>query len=177
MRHQRATGALGGVALVLAAALVGCGPQTATDPSSSASPSPSRSATSLPSPTDDAARVLIDCVGTDGLVLGTFTRLEEAWASTNYVRIDHCTASAATDEPIVLTSIEESIAETAAVDLPDAEPVELFLLTLATCVRVSPTSTQGLTTLPLSLLRATLELCPEAPHAGLVEDELEARGL
>ncbi len=157
--------------LGLAVTLVGCAPEAGTDVSPSAT---SPSATPVPSPSDEV-RFLIECVGLDGSVIGPFTRLEEAWASTNYVRIDHCTASGATSQPIELTPEEASIAETASADLPDEDPVDLYLLTLATCVRVAPTSTQPLSTMPTSLLRATLELCPDAPHSGLVQDELEAR--
>ena len=113
--------------------------------------------------------------GPEGIVIGPFTGLEEAWASTNYVRIDHCVASSGTDQPVELTAEEESIAGTAAEDLPDDDPVDLYLWTLATCVRVTPASVDGLSTLPTSLLRAAMELCPEAPHAGLMEDELAAR--
>ena len=51
----------------------------------------------------DEPRFLIECVGPDGSVIGPFTRLEEAWASTNYVRIDHCAASSATSQPVELT--------------------------------------------------------------------------
>jgi hypothetical protein len=158
---------LAGLAVVLSATLVGCAPTPA--------PAASPSGTASPSAAEDAPRFIIECVGLDGSAIGPFTRLEEAWASTNYVRIDHCSASAAPDRPVELTPQEQNVAETAAADVPDEDPVELFLWTLATCVRVAPTSEQGLSTLPVSLLRATLELCPEAPHAGLVEDELEAR--
>lgn len=154
--------------VILAGVLAGCTPQRETDASPSASP--------IPTPTVDEARFLIECVAEDGSAMGTFTRLEEAWASTNYLRIDHCSASGGTDEPLELTPAEQRIAETAAVDLPDEDFVDLFLWTLATCVRVAPASAQGLPTLPTSLLRAALELCPAAPHAGLMSDELEARG-
>lgn len=186
--------------LTLAAALtmnlVGCvpAPNPGDSPSATASPSPtpdgSQSATDSPPtasddsasttesspPTADGPRFLIECVGPEGTAIGPFTGLEEAWASTNYVRIDHCVASSGTGEPIELTAEEDSIASTAAADLPDDDPADLYLWTLATCVRVAPTSEEGLATLPTSLLRATLELCPEAPHAGLVEAELQARG-
>jgi len=167
LRLNRARSALA-AGVVLAGVLVGCTPPAATDPSPSAS--------AIPTATQEDARFLIGCVAEDGSTIGTFTRLEEAWASTNYLRIDHCEASAATDGPLELTPAEERIAETAAADLPDEDPVNLFLWTLATCVRVAPSSAQGLPTLPPSLLRAALELCPDAPHAGLMTDELEARG-
>lgn len=158
---------IAGLTLVLSAALVACSPEMTSETPPSA--------TARPSPAEDGSRFLIECVGPEGTAIGPFTGLEEAWASTNYVRIDHCSAISATDQPVELTPGEESIARTAAPDVPDEDPVDLYLWTLATCVRVSPTSSEGLSTLPTSLLRATLELCPQAPHAGLVEDELRVR--
>lgn len=119
-------------------------------------------------------RFLITCVAPDGAEIATFTRLEEAWASTNYLRIDHCDALT-TRDGVELTVEERDVAKTASVDLPDEDPLELFLQTLATCVRVS-TGPDGMTALPTSLIRATLELCPEAPQAGLLDAELSSRG-
>ena len=170
MSRRRPAPAIAGLALLLTIVLVGCAPQ-----STSGSPTPTQTQAPSPSATAEGPRFLIECVGLDGNPIGTFTRLEEAWASTNYVRIDHCTATSATAEPVELTAEEESIARTAASDLPDEDAVDLFLWTLATCVRVAPESAEGLSTLPTSLLNAALELCPEAPHAGLIEDELGTR--
>ena len=136
------TSAFAGLALVLIASLAGCVPAATPDASRSgtASPSPtpdgsqsatdsppstadgSQSATDSPPPTADGPRFLIECVGPEGIVIGPFTGLEEAWASTNYVRIDHCVASSGTDQPVELTAEEESIASTAAEDLPDDDP-------------------------------------------------------
>ena len=127
-------------------------------------------------PTADGPRFLIECVGPEGAVIGPFTGLEEAWASTNYVRIDHCVASSGRTEPVELTAEEESIAGTAAADLPDEDPVDLYLWTLATCVRVAPTSVDG------PLHAAHLPSCTRRWNSarkhrtpGLMEDELEAR--
>lgn len=53
--------------------------------------------------------------------------------------------------------------------------VELFRQALPTCVRVAPTGERGLTALPASLLRATSQLCPAAPYAGLIDTDLQAR--
>lgn len=160
---------------LIAAVLVGC----AVQPGAGVSPtSPVTSSTGGPSSpsVSDVPRFRLECLGIDGRALGPFTRLEEAWASPNYVRIDNCTASARVPGSVELTSDEESVAEIAAADLPDKDPVDLFLWTLATCVRVTPTSTESLAGLPTSLLQAALELCPEAPHIGLMEAELDTRG-
>jgi hypothetical protein len=159
--------------IALSAAIAGCAPLAGPDTSASATPSPSPSAST--SASADGPRYVIECVDPDGGEVGAFTRLEEAWASTNYLRIDHCAAMSATGSALELTAEEEAIARTAAADLPDEDPADLFLMTLATCVRVTATSAEPLAALPTSLLQAALELCPEAPHAGLMEDELQTR--
>ena len=123
---------------------------------------------------DQGPRFSIECVYPDGSAVGTFSRLEEAWASTNYLRIDHCDAHATSDD-VELTSEEAAIAEVAAKDLPDEAPLDLYLRTLAACVRIAPDAAAGIDTYPTSLLEAALQLCPEAPHAGLIETELSER--
>lgn len=158
-----------GLALLLIAGLAGCATSSGTD--ASASPS----SISTPSASDVTSHALIDCVTSDGSTAGPFTRLEEAWASTNYVRIDSCTAAVESGADVALTPEEARVAETAAADLPDEDRVQLFLRTLASCVRIPATGDEGLTGLPASLLRATVELCPDAPQAGLIGAELEAR--
>ncbi|GAA1819182.1 hypothetical protein [Agromyces neolithicus] len=156
-------------AMTLALTLVGCTTQSGEGVMST---TPTAAA-----PTDrDEPRFLIDCVD-DGLgEVVTFARLEEAWASTDYLRLHACTAYPATGEPIELTPPEELVAETAAADLPGEDLVSLFALALATCVRVTPDSEPGIADVPTSILRAALELCPEAPHAGLLDAELQTRG-
>jgi hypothetical protein len=161
--------------LALSAAVAGCAPLAGPDTSASATPTPSATATASASASADGPRYVIECVDPEGGEIGAFTRLEEAWASTNYLRIDGCVATSATGSALELTAEEEAIARTAAADLPDEEPADLFLMTLATCVRVTATSAEPLTALPTSLLQAALELCPDAPHAGLMEDELQTR--
>lgn len=169
--------------LLLVLMLAACASNAGTEPTPGASPSspaPSSPAPSspMPSPTsvDGALRVLITCFYPDGSEVGTFTRLEEAWASTNYVRIDRCEAAPGPSGDVELTDEEESVAEIAAADLPDEDPADLFLRTLAACVRIPSAGEQAIANQPTSLLEATLALCPEAPQAGLVEAELETRG-
>lgn len=153
------------VAIAIASALAGCASQPA--------PTPTVSPTVSPTPTDepDEPRFIIECVGVDGTEIGPFTRLEEAWASTDYVRIDECEAHTASDD-VELTAQEEDIATTAAEDVPGSSPTELFLQVLAACVRVPD---EELTELPDSMLSAALELCPEAPQAGQLSAELDER--
>jgi hypothetical protein len=123
-----------------------------------------------PPPAGDST-VVISCYYPDGTEVGTFSRLEEAWASTNYVRIDTCEATAPAG--FELSEGEQAVADVAVADLPDSDPTEAYLQTLAACVRLSP---DGLAATPTSVLDATTLLCPEAPHAGLIQNELSARG-
>ncbi len=154
---------------LLALALTGCMPGGAT-------PAPSGPPTATSSPSapagGDEARFLITCFYPDGSEVATFTRLEEAWASTNYVRIDHCEATVGAPDGFELSDEEAAVAEVAAAGLPDDDSTELYLQTLAACVRIPPDGDHGMSTYPDSVLEAALVLCPEAPHAGLIEEEL-----
>lgn len=166
-----------GFAVMAVLALAGCTP---AGPAVTPSTEPTRTPTTAPAtppPTDGDAstEVLIECTYPDGTVGGTFTRLEEVWASTNYVRFEACTA-VATSGDVELAESEAAVAETAADDLPDAEPVELYLRTLAACARIVPDGAEGITGSPTSVLEAILQLCPEAPQSGLVAAELSGRG-
>lgn len=149
----------------LALALVGCSPIGVPAP------------TGGPTPTSDGGEpsVVITCFYADGSPAGTFTRLEEAWASTNYVRIDWCEAQAAASDRLELTDDQAQAARVAQAGLPDEDLVTAFLRTLAACVRIAPDGEHGMATQPTTILQATLVLCPEAPHAELVRAELEAR--
>lgn len=159
-------GRQGGVALtLLVLSLVGC--------AGNETPDETRSPTS--SPDADEPRVLIDCFYPDGSEVATFTRLEEAWASTNYVRIDRCEARPAEPGDFELSDEEAEVASVAAADLPGEDPTELFLRTLAACVRIAPEGDRGMASQPTSILEAAVVLCPEAPHAGLIETELGTR--
>ena len=183
-------------AVLMALALAGCTSGGAATPSPLASPSTSPSSSSsaeapagdgeesessgdsalLPdSPDGVDSRFLITCFYPDGTEVATFTRLEEAWASTNYVRIDHCEASIGASDGFELSEEEAAVADVAAAGLPDEDPTELYLQTLAACVRIAPEGDRGVGTYPDSILEAALELCPEAPHAGIIQQELAAR--
>ncbi|MFD4422209.1 hypothetical protein ACFWN7_12010 [Agromyces sp. NPDC058484] len=179
MTALSAAGRRGMIAL-LALALVGCASPAGIDgtrsPTPTTTPSTTTAPTTPPPPGGDEARFLIECFYPDGSAVGTFTRLEEAWASTNYVRIDHCEARVAASGTLELSDEEQAVAAVAEAGLPGEDPTELFLRTLAACVRVVPEGTQGIATYPTSILQAALELCPEAPHAGLMQDELGTRG-
>ncbi len=150
-----------GAGLALALGLLGCAGQP------DASPTPTVSPTA-----DDEPRFLVTCVDAEGAELGIFTRLEEAWASPNYVRIEDCEASAAAG--VELTADEAAIAEVAT-DV-DGDAVARYLRVLETCVRVTAETAETLEAAPTSLLEAALELCPDAPHAGLMDAELQTRG-
>jgi hypothetical protein len=161
----------------MALALSGC--LQSAGPSGSPAPVPSPTAPTVepspsgrPPPARDDPGFLITCFYPDGSEVGTFTRLEEAWASTNYVRIESCDAAVADPARFELSPEEQAVAEVAATDLPDEDPTELYLQALAACVRLSP---EELASEPTSLLEATVELCADAPHAGLIQEELSAR--
>ena len=169
-----AFGRLGGTALaLLVLALVGC---ASYGGQATPSPTPAPTATSTPYPGGDEATFLIECFYPDGSEVGTFTWLEEAWASTNYVRIDHCEAQVGPSGEFELSSEQEAVADVAAAGLPGKDPTELLLRTLAACVRVVPDGDHGMASVPTSILEAALVLCPEAPHAGIIETEVETRG-
>ena len=171
MNHSLAIGGQIHVALMVLV-LLGCASPERPEATPNTSPTPT---TSAPTMLDEAPRFVIDCAYPDGSSVGTFTRLEEAWASTNYVRIDHCDARATSDD-VELTREEQAIAVIAARDLAGEPPVDLFLRALAACVRIAPDAAEGIDTYPTSLLEATLDLCPEAPHAQLIVTELGTRG-
>jgi hypothetical protein len=165
MIQDASLGRLGTLAIVLLV-LAGCAPNAG-----SGTPQHTGTAPTVPSPAGDDARFLITCYFPGGGEVGVFTRLEEAWASTNYVRIDRCKAEAS--GTLELTAEEAAVAAVAARDLPDEDPAELFLRTLAACVRVVPGTTSEMP--PPSVLEAALEWCPEAPHAELMQHDLDER--
>lgn len=149
-------------------ALTGCMPVTPAPSSTTGSPSTS--------PGREPPRFLITCFYPDGSEVRVFTDLDEAWASTNYVRIDYCDAAVAEPDQFVLTDEETAVADVAAAGLPGADPTDLYLRALAACVRIPPGGDHGLATYPVPILEAALTLCPEAPHAGLMEKQLPADG-
>lgn len=158
---------------LLAVVLVGCAPAgSGGSPTSSPGTAPAESAEpSQSTPPSVGSSIRITCSYPDGTEVGTFSRLEEAWASTNYVRIDSCEASASGDGE--LSDEEQAVADIAAVDLPGVDPTDAYLEAVAACVRLNADDLAGA---PSSVLEATTLLCPEAPQAGLIQDELSARG-
>ncbi|MGW4929396.1 hypothetical protein ACWEOH_09600 [Agromyces sp. NPDC004153] len=166
-------GLVGSAAIaLLTVVLVGCAPAgsggsptpSSTTPAESTEPSQS-------TPSSDGSGIRITCFYPDGTEVGTFSRLEEAWASTNYVRIDSCEATASGDGE--LSEEQQAVADVAAADLPGVDPTDAYLATVAACVRLNADDLAGA---PSSVLEATTLLCPEAPQAGLIQDELAARG-
>lgn len=166
--HDRRGGRASIFLAVLMCALTGCMPVAPAPGSTTALP------TAPTSPGRDGPRFLVTCFYPDGGEVGVFTRLDDAWASTNYVRIDYCDAEVADAAGFELTPEEAAVAEVAAAGLPAEDPTALYLRTLAACVRIPPEGDRGLETYPVSILEAALVLCPEAPHAGLMEDRLAA---
>lgn len=159
------------LSLVVTGCLSGPSAPTAT-PAPSVTVSPTASPTA--SPGRDEPRFLVTCFYPDDREIATFTRLEEAWASTNYVRIDRCEAAVAASDDFELTESETAVAQVAAAGLPDEDLTELYLRTLAACVRIPPDGDNGVGTYSDPILEAALMLCPEAPHAVLMREELAA---
>jgi hypothetical protein len=151
--------------ILLVLVLAACSPMGDTAPTRSPAPSLG----------EGEPDVLLTCFYADGSQAGTFTRLEEAWASTNYVRIDWCEGQASGSRELELTEVQAEAARAAQAGLPDEDLVTLYLRTLAACVRIAPDGEHGMATQPTSILEATLLLCPEAPHSGLIQAELQAR--
>ncbi len=122
---------------------------------------------------EEGVRFRTACFASDGRQLGDFQSLAETWASSNYMRIVYCEARYVGPEPLALTLEEEAVAEVAA-PATDGDLEQAFLETLAACTRLGASegenSVEGT---PLPILKATLELCPQAPQADLIASHVE----
>jgi hypothetical protein len=163
--HRRRSGSAALIVL-LTVALAACLPHPQPSASHSVTPTPSSS------PGREPPRYLITCYYPDGSEVSTFTRLDEAWASPNYVRIDYCDAAPAQPDGFELTEQEAAVAEVASAGIPDADPTDLFLQALAACVRTPADGEHAVSTYPHPILEAALVLCPDAPHAELMRQEV-----
>lgn len=159
-------------ALVLAAAvsLAGCsgtgnGAPSTAGPTDQASESP---------PAELTTRFQSRCFYEDGQLVGDYSSLEETWASTNYLRIDHCVTRYVGPPPFTLTEEEKAVVEIASSQLVDAgEPEQLFLDVYAACTRIgSEDGPYGFSSIPVPILEATLALCPEAPQADIIRERV-----
>lgn len=163
-------------ALILATilALGGCGTGGPTEETSSPATPRASLTTAEPTPAQTPDRFHIKCYSNTGDLPGTFTRLDQTWASTNYMQIEHCVAVAAAPGPLNLTAEETAITNTAArqLDNPGTE-AELYLRIVAVCTRVgSEDGPYGFSSIPVPVLQAALSLCPEAPQANIIRDRL-----
>jgi len=165
---------LGALALILVTilALGGCGTGGPTGKTSSpATPQPS---TTEPAPAQAPVRFHIKCYSNTGDLIDTFTRLDQTWASTNYMQIGHCVAVAVAPGPLKLTAHETAITKAAAsqVDNPGPE-AEVYLKIVAVCTRVgSEDGPYGFSSIPVPVLQAALLLCPEAPQADIIRERI-----
>jgi hypothetical protein len=167
---------LGASALILITilALGGCGTGGPTGETSSPATARPSLTTEEPTRTQTPVRFLIKCYSNTGDLLGTFTRLDQTWASTNYMQIGHCVAVAVAQGPLKLTAEEATIANTAAsqVDNPGTE-AEVYLKIVAVCTRVgSEDGPYGFSSIPVPVLQAALLLCPEAPQANIIRERV-----
>lgn len=143
----------------------GNGPPRTAGPTEQASESP-RSI----SPTRFQSR----CYFEDGQVVGDYSSLEETWASTNYLRIDHCVTRYVGPQPFTLTEEEKAVTTIASSQSTDAGEFEqLFLDVYAACTRIgSEDGPYGFSSIPVPVLEATLALCPEAPQADIIQERV-----
>jgi hypothetical protein len=129
--------------------------------------------------TDSEVRFRMSCyAATDGRPLGSFSSLDAVWASSNYLRAEYCDAQYVGTEPFTLTGTEAAIADIAVSGLENpGDPTEVYLEVLAACTRLGadagPNSISGT---PDPVLEATLSLCPEAPQANLIREQLGILG-
>ena len=114
------------------------------------------------------------CFFSDGQFLGEYSSLNETWASTNYMRIDHCITRYLGPLPFTLTEEEAAVAEIAASQLADpGSPEQLFLDIYSACTRIgSEDGPYGFSSIPVPVLEAALSLCPEAPQANIIRDRI-----
>lgn len=118
---------------------------------------------------EDGVRFRLRCFAEDGRQLGDFDSLAVTWASSNYLKIEYCDARYVGPEPLALTLEEAAVAEIAALGV-DGEPGDLFLQTYAACTRLGADDGEhSISGTPVSILEATLTLCPQAPQSGLIE--------
>ncbi|WP_420359007.1 hypothetical protein, partial [Ornithinimicrobium kibberense] len=135
------------------------------------SPPPTTSVRSDHSDPPDAPRFRFDCATIDGRSLPPLTSLDEVWAAPDYLQIESCAVLLLGADPGLLPT-EEAAVEVAAPETSD--PLVVVEDLLSTCTRLPPEG--GPHTLPSPTLRAALIICPDAPHADLMRDELASRG-
>jgi hypothetical protein len=160
------------VPLVVTLLATGCAGGTGT-PSQQTSPSPPPSTSVEPDPSGlpDEPRFRFDCTTVDGRILQPLTSLDEVWASPDYLEVASCSVSPLGADPALMPT-EEAAAEVAAPGASD--PLTVVEVLLATCTRL--TSAEGPDALPSRTLKGALIICPHAPHADLLRDELTSRG-
>lgn len=134
---------------------------------------PSTTAESGRSAREDASdRYRFTCYADDGQVTAEVGSLEAVWASTQYLRTEYCSVEYVGSPPLTLTDSEAAVADIAGRG-SEAEDTELYLDVLSACTRLAAEDgPHSLSETPEPVLEATLVLCPEAPHAGLIESQL-----
>lgn len=158
--------------------LAGCTTTNSVDPSRTPTPSVATAApgeSNAQTTRTTALAYRLECFFPDGTSAGSFSSLNETWASTNFVRMDYCTASFHNAPPSSIThddvspEVYEAIS-TAASELPSERTMaQVFLDIYAACARVSPgDGPHGVASHQIPVLRATLKVCPKAPGAGIV---------
>jgi hypothetical protein len=167
-------------------ALAGCGaPRVEVGSTSTPAPGPAddgSTSTAAPAPSDDAEGegegegYVLSCVTEDGPLPVQYSRLEEVWSSSNYLRMLFCEATPRGSGPYEMTAEQLEVARVAVGS--DREPTgEDYLAVVAACTRLGePDGPRSIEGAPASVLEAALLVCPEAPQADLMRARLaEAR--
>lgn len=133
-------------------------------------PSPSTGITTETTAEIEGPRFSFVCTTVDGRVMQPLTSLEEVWAAPGYTEISSCAVAPLVTDP-VLTADERTAVAHVADDVPGE--VEALQMLLENCTRLAPG--HGAEALSTRILEAALLICPDAPHANLMRDELETR--
>ncbi|MEV7604686.1 hypothetical protein AB0N65_04520 [Paenarthrobacter sp. NPDC089322] len=115
-------------------------------------------------------RYQFTCTAADGSLIGTFSSLEEVWASTRYMHITDCRVAYVGSGPHVLTA-EETAAVNAAVaaGAPSGQPSELCLRIIRASTRTDHrTLDASLAAYGVPVVKGSLTLAPLAPQAVLL---------
>ena len=125
---------LAAVIVVAAVFLGGC---ATTNTSPVLPPGSTEQVTESP-PAETTARFQIRCIFVDLPFVGDYSSLNETWASTNYMRIDHCITRYVGPPPFSLTEEETAVTQIASSRLTDpGSPEQLFLDIYSACTRAN----------------------------------------
>jgi hypothetical protein len=128
-----------------------------------------------PEKPEPIVRYQFNCTDMDGQKIGTFSSLDEVWASTRYMRIANCDVAYVGGTPHILTPEEESAVQVAlAAGAPAEDKFALFLRILKASTRTNPRELEArLSEIGVPVVKGALALAPMAPQAILLERWLQ----